>query len=608
MASLIYYKNYFYRFLKRKPLLILPLIAFIIILLFFFSNFEQKEIEKPKFRNNLLPSYQEANKANKKYSTSYSHFEDNSILPNELGSSIETNSHNSALLKQYIQDLIKYNPDESILNAIENQLEYTHADATHGIHTLSYLKSLASIPEKWLHEVKTKHSRLLLYLTSKIDEIKKELKDTESLTNSNFLSHGDGAVMIGGTKDDGTWLALISSRIFRKSGGVIPIEVMLPTRNDYLKDQQICDEYLPQLNAKCIIIEDLLKLSSSNNEIDNIVKYNFDSIKREIAILLSSFENVLYLTPQNIMLKSLEHNIFEKSLYKENGLFVWNDYGLRKTLPAFYDIAGITIGKKKMREFGLLLPPKIISKLNDLSNEEIKSKVSFHDLENTLPFKESDGSELIINKKQHFSTLLLSLYYNLNGKGIYYTLLTGAPDGMHGAKETVVSAAHALNNPYYSINTNVDSNGYWYDNSWNGVSMLQYDPIIDSYSYEAYIAKYSKKGKNLLTWKNYQKWLKNSSERRSPLFLNINNPALKPIELLKEGVVLKENGDRIRIISDTTYFDGSIENDIWRVMNDYICHLELDCNYLNQHFSKGDIDAKKEFCSDLKDHLLWLSN
>lgn len=610
---MLYFKSSLNRLLKRKSVLLLTVFAsFFIIYCFTSLRFYSTSYDeiKPKSRNNLLPSYQEAK--NNKLSESYSNIHDDSLSYGNAGSSDDTNMHNSQLLKSYISDLIKFEPDEKVLNNPDHQLEYVGSDPNHGIYSKAYLNSLISFPDQWIDTVKSTHKKVVIYLTSKIDEIKKELKDPESLKNSNFISHGDGAVILGGAKDDATWLALISTRIFRKSGGVIPIEVMLQTKNDYLKDKEICETYLPQLNAKCVIIEDLLKSSTSdfgeNTNIESLILLNFDSIKREVAILLSSFENVLYLAPQNLMLKPLEHQVFTKSLYKENGLFAWGDYGLRKTLPAFYEVSDVKIGKKKKGEFGLVLTPELVKELPDLKTEELEKQLNFHDIQGTLPFKESDGSEIIINKKQHFSTLLLSLYYNLFGREVYYTLLTGSLNGMHGAKETLIAAAHVLNNPYYSINTNVDSNGYWYDNSWNGVSMLQYDPIIDSYSYEAYMNKYSKKSYTSLTWKKYQKWLTDSSERRSPLFLNVNNPSLKPVELLKEGIVVKDNGDRVRLISETSYFDAAFENGIWRAMNDYICHLLLDGNYVNERLGRGETAKRQAFCANMKEHLLWLSD
>lgn len=527
----------------------------------------------------------------------------------------ESDAHNSKLIKEYFLELAKFHVNDKIIDDPENQLEFTDAALTHNLITLQYLQSKVTIPKKWIEEVKSKHQQVTEFLKKRIDSINKNSKAHEqnSAADMMFRASGNGAVMIGGANNDDTWLALISTRLFRKAGGVLPVEVMLPTREDYERDKEICDKYLPQLNARCVIIEELLnmELSADQEEREFVHKYiwsNFDKIKREMAILISSFENVLYLTPQNVMLKPMEDDVFEKQLYKDNGMFIWNDYGLRHTLSAFYEVSEIKIGNFKGKEFGLPLTEELVKESKELTPETIKSQVNFHDLANTLPAKQSDASEIIINKTKHLTTLLLSLYYNLNGEKVYYILLTGSPNDMYASKETLTAAAHALENSYYSINTDVDTNGYWYDNEFHGVSMLQYDPIVDSYSYDAYITKFAHRNAKV-TWKNYQKWLQSSSERRSPMFLNINNPPLKPIELIKKNVVRKDNGDRVRLISDTPYFGGEFESSIWRVMNDYICYLNLECEYVQKHFGVKGASARKQFCeTEMKEHLMWIAN
>ena len=601
--------NVLSRLFKRKSFLLISACLIIFIYHSYTSITDLQNSNKPKQRNNLLPDYDEG------YSNSIS-----SKLSSSYKSSDTINSHNSNLLKNYLKELSQYKPNPQILNDPEYQLEFTKTAVEHNLVSLSYLESLVTIQPKWFDEVKEKHSNVVKLLKEKMKAIKSQ-KETDPNHYSNLEFHSierDGAVIVGGHINDNTWLALVSTRLFRKAGGILPVEVMLPKREDYLKDREICDKYLPQMNAKCVIMEDILKLSDNidengnqidNDEINSEIWIKFYDIKRELAILLSSFENVLYLTPENIMLKPMEHNIFEKQLYKDNGLFLWTDYGPRTTLVSFYEITDIKFGNKKTSEFGLPLTEELNKKAVEIKENHLRDKINFHDLENTLPFKQSDASEIIINKRVHLSTLILSLYYNLNGPNVYYILLTGDKDGGFGHKETVTAASHVLNNPYYSINTNVDSNGYWYGDEFHGVSMLQYDPIVDSYSYEAYMDKYSKKGKHKLTYKNYQRWLKQSNERRSPLFLNINNPALRPIELIKDNIVKKENGDRIKLISDTPYFGGLFERDIWRVMNDYICHLQLDSDYVKKHFGKSGSKEQIEFCNgEMKEHMVWVSN
>lgn len=517
-------------------------------------------------------------------------------------SELPPNVLNSKLIKQFIFQLSKLSPDDQILQ--DNQIEFANSDPPDRIITVSYLNSLASVPKKWIEEVKDKHTKVLTLIKN-------------TLSNLSLISSKDGAVIIGGVENNLTWLALISTRLFRRAGGVLPVEVMLPTIEDYYKDQEICDIYLPQLNAKCVVIKDLLessKLEAENILINTFIMDNFHLIKRELAILLSSFENVLFLTPENVMLKPMESTIFEKLLYKEYGLFIWEDFSSRLTLPSFYDIVGINVDTNtKTSYYGFPYTEELIKEFNagehKITQDDLENRINYHDFANTLPFKQSDSSELIINKKTHLDTLFLSLYYNLNGPKAYHLLLMGNFNGEHGSKETILAAAHVLNNKYYLMNTNVESNGFWYDDQYHGVSMLQFDPIVDFYSFEAYITKFSNsKNKKLsMSSSRYQKWLKESSERRSPLFLNINNPSLKPVELIRDKVVIKDNGDRIKLISVNNYIDAAFESDIWRIMNDYICHLSLDCDYVQSKFSRKL--ERDQFCkNDMTEHLSWITS
>lgn len=613
-----------FRFIKRKSFVLFLLLCMAVLIVHNMSGINSPK--KPKHRNNLFPEaikpYSDYNShkpkpnsnsnlngkangnANANGKTGQS--SDSKLSSSSLSSSV--NTRNSQKIKDFIEQLYQLKPDQTILGDKANQLEFTNADPPNGLITKTYLKSQASIPQAWVEEVKSKHSLAVSFINTEV------LADSQKDEEPESASSKHGAVIIGGAENDYTWLALISTRLFRKAGGVLPIEVMLPTKEDYLKDREICDLYLPQLNAKCVIIKDLLDASTATNaELDDdLNKYiwnNFTLIKRELAILLSRFENVLFLSPENVMLKPMEYAIFDKQFYKDFGLFVWGDYGARTTLPAFYEIADLEVKNAKTSVYGLPLTEELISKSAKLTSEELSDGVNFHDLENSLPYKQSDASELIIDKKQHLGTLLLSLYYNLNGPDAYYVLLTGRFDGAHGAKETILAAAHVLSKQYYLINSEVESNGYWYDDEFKGVSMMQFDPIVDYYSYEAFIDKFSRKEGYEVSYNKYQRWLKESSERRSPLFLNINNPPLKPIELIQQGTVVKENGDRVRLIADTSYFDAEFETDIWRVMNDYICHLSLECSYVKTWFGKGNSKKRDAFCKgDIKEHLLWVSS
>ena len=574
-----------------------------------FINYNPTPNNRPRYRNNLIPETEYGKKQ------AY----DSTVASDSKAAQ----SSNSKLLKNIISSMYNLQPNPKIVDDPENQIEFTNFGTENSVISISVVENMVNVPQIWLDEVSTKHKKAMDFVTSKVGSFKLSADGSYN----GFHASNDGAVMIGGVENDRTWLSLISARLFRKAGGVLPIEVMLPRRSDYLKDREICDKYLPQLNAKCVILEDLLKMGA-NSGVDetNETGYNeemvqkyiwerFDHVIRDLSILLSSFENVLYLTPTNIMLKPMEHTIFEQDLFKKNGLFLWTDQGPRKTLKTFYDVAGINLGTRKASEFGLPLTEELINEAPTLSGDDLMIKTNMNDLDNSLPYMQTDTNEMLISKRFHMDTLLLSLYYNLNGPNVYHVLLTGHFEGLRAVKETIVAAAHALQRPYHSINTGIEHSGYWYGDEFYSVSLMQFDPIIDHYSYEAYMEKYSRKGIHKLTWRNFQRWLKSSSERRSLLFLNMARPALKPVELLQENHVKKENGDRMRLISETQYLPDNFERDIWRVMNDYICHLSLRGSYVEKNFAQPHKVYSKpkqkqsDFCEqDMKEHMMWISN
>ena len=65
---------------------------------------------------------------------------------------------------------------------------------------------------------------------------------------------GDGIVYLGGGKYN--QLVLLSIKILRENGSRLPVEVIIPYKNDY--DIQFCDRVLPTLNGKCKLMTDYL--------------------------------------------------------------------------------------------------------------------------------------------------------------------------------------------------------------------------------------------------------------------------------------------------------------------------------------------------------------
>ena len=73
-------------------------------------------------------------------------------------------------------------------------------------------------------------------------------------------------------------------------------------------------------------------------------KFEFKGYQyKALAILLSSFENVLLLDSDNIPAHSPEE-LFENDPFKSYGLVVWPDYWKRATSP-YYNIADIDVSE-----------------------------------------------------------------------------------------------------------------------------------------------------------------------------------------------------------------------------------------------------------------------
>ncbi|GAV29770.1 hypothetical protein PMKS-003272 [Pichia membranifaciens] len=210
--------------------------------------------KKPKYRNNLFPEpirrysdYKSNSNSNLNGKTNGKGNLDSDSKLSSSSSSENSNTRNSQKIKEYIEQLYYLKPEQIILSDKSNQLEFTNADPPNGLITETYLKSLASIPQAWIEEVKSKHSQAVSFIN---EQVKAENKKDEEAGSA---SSKHGAVIIGGAENDLTWLALISTRLFRKAGGVLPVEVMLPTKEDYLKDREIyCRSESEEREDECL--------------------------------------------------------------------------------------------------------------------------------------------------------------------------------------------------------------------------------------------------------------------------------------------------------------------------------------------------------------------
>lgn len=92
-----------------------------------------------------------------------------------------------------------------------------------------------------------------------------------------------GIVTVAGGRYTGA--LLVTLRMLRRTNSTLPVEVFMPTPQDYNK--HTCEVVLPTLNARCVMIPQYEGLTIAN--------YQY----KIFAVILSSFEDVLFLDADN---------------------------------------------------------------------------------------------------------------------------------------------------------------------------------------------------------------------------------------------------------------------------------------------------------------------
>ncbi|KAH3671838.1 hypothetical protein OGAPHI_000024 [Ogataea philodendri] len=408
---------------------------------------------------------------------------------------------------------------------------------------------------------------------SEIDSMKKShgyvVRNLPDTYPAGFYS-GNGVVYVGGGKFN--WLALLSIKTLRSVGSKLPVEVLIPKLDEYEID--LCSTIFPALDARCIYMPKQL-----GDEISSRFSF-FGYQYKALALMLSSFENVLLLDADNTPLHAPD-NLFETEPFISTGMVIWPDYWKRSTSPAFYDIVNIEIDEshrlsKGFQEYGRHVIP----------NSPPHQAPPLHQLRGAIPDPSSESGQLMISKKTHTRVMLLSLYYNMYGPNHYYPLLSQGSDG-EGDKETFIAAAHVLKKPFYQVKKIIKSIGRWVDFQFTGSAMGQFNSHDD---YELY-KKYEDSDEQVYDIPNL-------------LFLHSNFPKLDPWSLKEDEVTYNPaTGKRDRLYG-TGYLDAlgfDFELVQWENMKFFICDLKLHPKL----FADRDIDHE-ELCTEIKEHLVKL--
>ncbi|KAG8160779.1 hypothetical protein KVR01_009043 [Diaporthe batatas] len=348
---------------------------------------------------------------------------------------------------------------------------------------------------------------------------------------------GKGVVMVGGGEYFGP--AIISIHMLRRTGCNLPVEVFVPDQSEY--EEVVCKNYLKKLGARCVVLSDILDKSKIKvgRKDDADLKISHYQLK-SLALLLSSYSDVLLLDSDSIPVLDPLLNIFETEPYKSKGMIIWPDFWRATESPKYWNIAG----RQQFPSF--------------------------------LPATASEAGQLAVNKATHLAPLLLATYYNIFGPDYYYPLLSQGALG-EGDKETFLAAAVALNATFYRIKTPAASLGRHDGATQKGTAMVQHLPSDD---------------------------LKHESTSREsirPMFLHSNTPKMNAGHLVDEGDLVSVDGEtRLRLLGSkdelVKRFGFDVEQSIWDIMVQTGCELQdiieewkgrkRMCERLAEHYKK----------------------
>ncbi|GMG39179.1 unnamed protein product [Ambrosiozyma monospora] len=291
--------------------------------------------------------------------------------------------------------------------------------------------------------------------------------------------HGSGYVFVGGGIF--TWYVLLNIQMLRQIGATLPIEVIIPSRNEY--EVEPCEQILPKFNAKCVLMPDVF----GDDAMSKLKVAGFQY--KALALLASSFDTTFLIDADSFASFNPEE-LIESQIFKDFGMITWPDYWRRTTSPKYYEVAGIQVGDVEVRHLNDKFTPNRLASSktgngggNDGDGDgqvDVFKDINFHDRAGTIPDWSTESGEFLVRKSTHFDVLLLALYYNLDGPQGYYPLLSQVGPG-EGDKETFVAAATCLKKNYYQVARPCHSIGRFQKpaGNWDQTTIIQSDPITD---------------------------------------------------------------------------------------------------------------------------------
>lgn len=304
-----------------------------------------------------------------------------------------------------------------------------------------------------------------------------------------------------------------SLRMLRRTGTELPMEVFLAHWNEY--EGYICDVVLPSLNARCVVLSEILDAMPGSHSM--IQKFQY----KPLAMLFSSFEDILFLDADAFPIHNPEI-IFNNDPFTSKGLVTWPDFWAPTTAHQFYEIISQDRPAPSLRQ-------------------------------------STESGAVLISRKTHLHTILLATYYNFWGPSYYYPILSQGASG-EDDKETFLAAATALKQPFYQVRQPIRALGRHTRNGFAGSTMIQYNPIDD------YLLMTKKKKFGETT-------------APAPFFVHTNYPKFSPATIFRAiGPVMKEDGSYTRAWTApkdvVESFGTDLERQYWAEIRWTGCKLE----------------------------------
>lgn len=343
------------------------------------------------------------------------------------------------------------------------------------------------------------------------------------------LAYRSGSRGIVSTAGDSFLSVLVTSlMMLRKTGSTLPVEIFLAADAEY--DDFVCHRLLPVLNARCVVLTDILGYARPLS--GGLKKYQF----KIFALLFSSFQDVLFLDADAFPLRSPDR-LFDSEPFTSTGLVTWPDFWQVSYSPAFFRITG-----QPQPDY--------------------------------VPYPSTESGQIAVSKRSHAAALLLSAYYNVYGPEHYYPLLSQGMPG-EGDKETFIAPAAQLHLPFYTVTTGPMVFGYTdpVSGSWAGGVMVQADPTWD-HSLAASNLSYA------YDWSG-----RPPTPPDTPFFTwHANLPKLDPVSVFADspdghrGRAYDADGRPRRIWGDpngvVSRIGFDLEPRLWHALNETACLLE----------------------------------